>query len=55
MLHVTVLKDHPYHLTKYEGKGTKISILKLFNELGKIWKWAIPEKIQTGGVEDILF
>ena len=25
-------------MTKYEGKGTRISILKLFNELGKIWK-----------------
>ena len=37
MPHV-VLKDHPHHLTKYEGKGTKISISKLFNELGKIWK-----------------
>ena len=23
---------------KYEGKGTKISIFKLFSELGKIWK-----------------
>ena len=33
-----VLKDHPHHLTKYEGKGTKISIFKLFSELGKIWK-----------------
>ena len=38
MPHVTVLKDHPHHLTKYEGKGTKISIFKLFSELGKIWK-----------------
>ena len=27
-----------HHMTKYEGKGTKISIFKLFNELGKIWK-----------------
>ena len=35
MPHV-LLKDHPYHLTKYEGKKTKISIFKLFNELGKI-------------------
>ena len=33
-----VLKDHPHHLTKSEGKGTKISIFKLFNELEKIWK-----------------
>ena len=38
MPHVIVLKDHPHYLTKYEGKGTKISIFKLFNELGKIWK-----------------
>ena len=37
MPHV-LLKDHPYHLAKYEGKGTKISIFKLFSELGKIWK-----------------
>ena len=39
--HVIVLKDdhpQPHHLTKYEGKGTKISIFKLFSELGKIWK-----------------
>ena len=33
-----VLKDHPHHLTKYEEKGTKISIFKLFGELKKIWK-----------------
>ena len=39
MPHVTVLKDHPHHLTKYEGKGTKISIFKLYIELGKIWKY----------------
>ena len=38
MPHVIVLKDHPQHLTKYEGKGSKISIVKLFSELGKIWK-----------------
>ena len=40
MQHVILLKDHPqpHHLTKYEGKGTKISIFKLFSELGKIWK-----------------
>ena len=38
MPHVIVLKDHPHYLTKYEGKGTKISIFKLFNELEKIWK-----------------
>ena len=30
--HVIVLKDHPQHLTKYEGKGTKNSIFKLFGE-----------------------
>ena len=39
--HVIVLKDdhpQPHHLTKYEGKVTKISIFKLFSELGKIWK-----------------
>ena len=35
MPHV-VLKDYPYHLTKYEGKGTsKIPMFKLFSELGK--------------------
>ena len=38
MPHVILLKDHPHHLTKYEGKRTKISIFKLFSELGKIWK-----------------
>ena len=38
MPHVIVMKDHPYHLTKYEGKGTKISNLKHFSEFGKIWK-----------------
>ena len=38
MPHVIVLKDSPQYLTKYEGKGTKISIFKLLNELGKIWK-----------------
>ena len=35
------MKDHPqspHHLPKYEGKGTTISIFKLFSELGKIWK-----------------
>ena len=37
MRHV-VLKNHPQQLTEYEGKGTKISICKLFSELGKIWK-----------------
>ena len=30
-----VLKDHPDHLTKYEVKGTEISIFKLFTESGK--------------------
>ena len=38
MPHVIVPKDHPHDLNKYEGKGTKILIFKLFNELGKIWK-----------------
>ena len=38
MPHIIELKDHPQHLTKYEGKGTKISIFKLFSQLGKIWK-----------------
>ena len=38
MPHVIVLKSHPHHLTRYEGKGTKISIFKLFSESGKIWK-----------------
>ena len=37
--HVIVLKDHPHHLSKYEGKGTKISIFELFSEFGKIWKY----------------
>ena len=41
MPHVIILKDHPHHLTKYEGKGTKISIFKLFSELGKIWKCSL--------------
>ena len=43
MPHVIVLKDHPqpHHLTKYEGKGTKISILKFFSESGKIWKCSL--------------
>ena len=36
--YVILLKDHPRHLTKYEGKETKISIFKLFSESGKIWK-----------------
>ena len=31
-----VLKNH--YLTKYEGKGTKISMFKPFNEFGKFWK-----------------
>ena len=38
MPHVIALKYHPHHLTRYEGKGTKISIFKLFSELEKIWK-----------------
>ena len=34
-----VLKDHLHHLTKYEGKGTKVSVFKLFSEFEmKIWK-----------------
>ena len=34
-----VLKNHRHHyLTKYESKGTKVSIFKLFNEFGKFWK-----------------
>ena len=38
--HAIVLQDHPqpHHLTKYKGKGTKLSIFKLVSELGKIWK-----------------
>ena len=47
--HVIVLKDHPqpHHLTKDEGKGTKISISKLFSKLEKNWTcylafWIIP-------------
>ena len=41
MPHFIVLRDcpQPHHLTKYEGKGTNISIFKLFSELGKIWKY----------------
>ena len=35
---VIVLKDHSHHLTKYEGKGARVLIFKLFIELGKIWK-----------------
>ena len=38
MPHVIALKDHPHHLTRYEGKGTKTSVFKLFRELAKIWK-----------------
>ena len=38
MPHIIKLKYHPHHLTKYEGKGAKISIFKLFSELEKIWK-----------------
>ena len=34
MSHV-IVKDHPYYLTKYEVKGTKISIFKLFNEMAE--------------------
>ena len=34
-----VLNDHPHHFTKYEVKGTKISMFQLFSELRmKIWK-----------------
>ena len=39
MPHVIKLKDRPHHVTKYEGNRTKISIFKLFSELGKIWKY----------------
>ena len=35
MSHAIVLKDHPHHFTRYEGKGTKISIFKFFSEWGK--------------------
>ena len=35
-IHV-VLKDHHHRLKNYEGKGTKVSVFKLFNELRKIW------------------
>ena len=38
MPHVIVLKNHPHYWTKYEGKGTKVSIFKIFSELVKIWK-----------------
>ena len=41
--HRTERSPHPqpHHLTKYEDKGTKIWIFKLFSELqlGKIWKY----------------
>ena len=41
MPHV-ILKDYPYHLSKYEGKGTsRIPILKLFSKLGKTWKCSL--------------
>ena len=48
-----MLKDHPkpHHLTKYEVKGTKISIFKLFSELGKLWKCNLglfPSFLWTG-------
>ena len=36
MPYVIVLKDSPHYLTKYEGKGTKISIYKLLMNWGKI-------------------
>ena len=37
-----VLKDYPYHLTNYEGKGTsKIQIYKLCTDLRKIWKCSL--------------
>ena len=36
--HVIVLKDHPHHLIKYEGRWAKIPIFILFSELAKIWK-----------------
>ena len=39
--HAIVLKEHPHYLTKYKGKGTKISISKLFSELGKTWKCSL--------------
>ena len=37
MRHV-VLKDHPQHLTKYESKGTKISICKLLQVQSTLFK-----------------
>ena len=43
MPHVIVLKDYPHHLTKYESKVTKISIFKLFSEMGKYWKCNFSE------------
>ena len=33
-----LLSNHPHHLRKCESKGIKISIFKLFSELGKTWK-----------------
>ena len=43
MPHLIVLKDHPQpdHGTKYESKGTKISVFKLFSEMEKIWKCSL--------------
>ena len=35
MPHVIVMKDHPHHLTEYEGKGTNISILDSLVNWGK--------------------
>ena len=36
--HIFQQKNYPHHLRKYKGKWTKISILKLFRELWKIWE-----------------
>ena len=47
MLHVFAMKDHSHHLTKYEEKGEKNSIFKLFSELGKIWKCNLARLFQN--------
>ena len=39
--YATYFKDYPHHLTEYEGKGAKVSILKLFCKLGKICKFRL--------------
>ena len=51
MPHV-VLKDHPHHLRKYEGKRdtSKILIFKLFSEQVKIWKGSLQQAIRKSQI-----